>query len=100
VSFQHRDTETQLWAYSATSCVSVSLCLCVNSLSSTQLQTVKGLPAVVAVRVLFFAFHYAPETRYIVEVYPPLIAACGAAAWAWPRVSPLTHKYFGRRDVR
>lgn len=59
------------------------------------------LVAVVATRVLFFAFHYAPETRYIVEVYPPLIALCGvAAAWAWMRVLPLTHRYFGRRDVR
>jgi 4-amino-4-deoxy-L-arabinose transferase-like glycosyltransferase len=59
------------------------------------------LLAVVAVRVLFFAFHYAPETRYIVEVYPPLIAACGAAAaWAWARLPPPTHGHFGGRDAR
>jgi len=52
---------------------------------------------VVVVRTLYMAFHYAPETRYIVEAYPPVIAACGvagAALWAYfrgavirPRVS-------------
>ncbi len=32
----------------------------------------------------FLAYHYAPETRYTVEVYPAMIAACGvsiAAVW-------------------
>lgn len=41
---------------------------------------------VLLVRSAFFAFHYAPETRYIVEAYPAVIAACGvtaAAAWAY-----------------
>jgi 4-amino-4-deoxy-L-arabinose transferase-like glycosyltransferase len=37
---------------------------------------------VVVVRSAFFGFHYAPETRYIVEAYPPVIAACGVAAAA------------------
>ena len=59
------------------------------------------LLVVATARLLFFAFHYAPETRYIVEVYLPLISACGVtAAWVWLRVSPLTHRYFGGRDVR
>jgi 4-amino-4-deoxy-L-arabinose transferase-like glycosyltransferase len=47
---------------------------------------------VVLVRSAFFAFHYAPETRYIVEAYPAALAACAvtaAAAWgylgAWRR---------------
>jgi len=41
---------------------------------------------VALVRSAFFAFHYAPETRYIVEAYPASIAACGvtaAAAWTY-----------------
>jgi hypothetical protein len=36
------------------------------------------------IRTIFLAYHYAPETRYIVEVYPLMIAACGisvAAIW-------------------
>jgi 4-amino-4-deoxy-L-arabinose transferase-like glycosyltransferase len=44
------------------------------------------LLSVVVVRSAFFGFHYAPETRYIVEVYPPVIAACGvtaAALWGY-----------------
>jgi 4-amino-4-deoxy-L-arabinose transferase-like glycosyltransferase len=40
------------------------------------------LLAVVVVRSAFFGFHYAPETRYIVEAYPPVIAACGVTAAA------------------
>lgn len=43
---------------------------------------------VVVVRTLYLAFHYAPETRYIVEAYPPVIAACGvagAALWSYWR---------------
>lgn len=59
------------------------------------------LLAVVASRVLFFAFHYAPETRYIVEAYPPLIAACGvAAAWAYLRFSRKAVGHLLERDVR
>lgn len=41
---------------------------------------------VVVVRSAFFAFHYAPETRYIVEAYPAALAACAvtaAAAWGY-----------------
>lgn len=44
------------------------------------------LLSVVLVRSAFFGFHYAPETRYIVEAYPAVIAACGvtaAAAWEY-----------------
>jgi 4-amino-4-deoxy-L-arabinose transferase-like glycosyltransferase len=43
---------------------------------------------VALVRSAFFGFHYAPETRYIVEVYPAAVAACGvtaAAAWHYLR---------------
>jgi hypothetical protein len=39
---------------------------------------------IVVVRTAFMAFHYAPETRYMAEIYPPMIAACGvtaSAAW-------------------
>jgi 4-amino-4-deoxy-L-arabinose transferase-like glycosyltransferase len=39
---------------------------------------------VVLARSAFFGFHYAPETRYIVEAYPAALAACAvtvAAAW-------------------
>ncbi|MDX6305638.1 MAG: hypothetical protein QOI77_2607 [Blastocatellia bacterium] len=32
---------------------------------------------VVLGRTVFMAYFYAPETRYIVEAYPPVIAACG-----------------------
>jgi hypothetical protein len=41
---------------------------------------------VALVRSAFFGFHYAPETRYIVEAYPAALAACAvtaAAAWGW-----------------
>jgi 4-amino-4-deoxy-L-arabinose transferase-like glycosyltransferase len=49
---------------------------------------------VVLVRSAFFGFHYAPETRYIVEVYPAVVAACAVtAAAAWNYLS-------GRRRVR
>ena len=44
------------------------------------------LALVVLVRTGFMAYHYAPETRYMAEVYPPMIAACGvsaAAAWSY-----------------
>jgi 4-amino-4-deoxy-L-arabinose transferase-like glycosyltransferase len=43
---------------------------------------------VALVRSAFFGFHYAPETRYIVEVFPPVIAACAlTAAAVWRRLS-------------
>lgn len=38
------------------------------------------------VRTAFMAYHYAPETRYMAEIYPPMIAACGviaSAAWCY-----------------
>ncbi|HVF86483.1 MAG TPA: glycosyltransferase family 39 protein [Pyrinomonadaceae bacterium] len=41
---------------------------------------------VVLTRTVFMSYHYAPETRYIIEVYPPMIAACGvtvAALWLY-----------------
>ena len=34
------------------------------------------------VRTAFMVYHYAPETRYMAEIYPPLIAACGVTASA------------------
>lgn len=43
------------------------------------------LLTIIATRTGFLAYHYAPETRYIVEAYPALIAMCGvtvAAMWA------------------
>ncbi len=40
------------------------------------------LLAIIIVRTIFLAFHYAPETRYIVEAYPLMIAACGVSAAA------------------
>ncbi|HWS87083.1 MAG TPA: glycosyltransferase family 39 protein [Pyrinomonadaceae bacterium] len=43
---------------------------------------------VVVARSAFFGFHYAPETRYIVEAYPPMLAACAvtaAALWGYLR---------------
>jgi hypothetical protein len=39
-------------------------------------------------RTLFMAYHYAPETRYMAEVYPMIIAACGVTVAAlWDQVS-------------
>ena len=35
------------------------------------------LALIVLVRTGFMAYHYAPETRYMAEIYPPIIAACG-----------------------
>jgi 4-amino-4-deoxy-L-arabinose transferase-like glycosyltransferase len=39
---------------------------------------------IILTRTLFLGYHYAPESRYIVEAYPAMIAACGvtgAALW-------------------
>ncbi|HEX8922839.1 MAG TPA: glycosyltransferase family 39 protein [Pyrinomonadaceae bacterium] len=45
------------------------------------------LLSIIITRTVFMGYHYAPETRYIVEVYPPLIAACGITVAAiWLRV--------------
>jgi hypothetical protein len=44
------------------------------------------LALIILVRTAFMAYHYAPETRYMAEVYPLVIAACGitaAAAWSY-----------------
>ena len=41
---------------------------------------------IVIVRSAFMAYHYAPETRYMAEIYPLMIAACGvsaSAAWSY-----------------
>jgi 4-amino-4-deoxy-L-arabinose transferase-like glycosyltransferase len=40
------------------------------------------LALVVLVRTVFMAYHYAPETRYMAEIYPLVIAACGVTAAA------------------
>jgi len=37
---------------------------------------------IVLSRSIFMSYHYAPETRYMVEVYPPMIAAYGVTAAA------------------
>lgn len=45
----------------------------------------------VLARSAFFGFHYAPETRYIVEAYPPMLVACAvtaAALWGRLRTRP------------
>ena len=34
---------------------------------------------IVLTRTIFLGYHYAPESRYIVEAYPAMIAACGIA---------------------
>ena len=34
---------------------------------------------VILARTIFFAYHYSPEARYIVEAYPVMIAACGVS---------------------
>lgn len=47
---------------------------------------------IVLLRSAFMAYHYAPETRYMAEIYPPMIAVCGviaAAAWSYIRRRPL-----------
>lgn len=44
------------------------------------------LTLIVLVRTGFMAYHYAPETRYMAEIYPLVIAACGvavAAVWSY-----------------
>jgi 4-amino-4-deoxy-L-arabinose transferase-like glycosyltransferase len=48
------------------------------------------LLSIIITRTVFMGYHYAPETRYIVEVYPPLIAACGiTVAFVWLRARSL-----------
>lgn len=42
------------------------------------------LISIILTRTLFLGYHYAPETRYIVEAYPLMIASCGVtAAFVW-----------------
>ncbi len=56
---------------------------------------------VMLTRTVFMAYHYAPETRYIVEVYPPVIAACGVTAAAlWLYVSKFGRKFNRNTLVR
>ena len=46
------------------------------------------LALTVLVRTGFMAYHYAPETRYMAEIYAPISVACGvtfAAAWSYIR---------------
>jgi hypothetical protein len=43
---------------------------------------------IILTRTIFLAYHYAPESRYIVEAYPAMIAACGvsgATLWLYCR---------------
>ncbi|HEY0319980.1 MAG TPA: glycosyltransferase family 39 protein [Pyrinomonadaceae bacterium] len=40
------------------------------------------LALIMLVRTAFMAYHYAPETRYMAEVYPMMIAACGVTGAA------------------
>jgi 4-amino-4-deoxy-L-arabinose transferase-like glycosyltransferase len=69
------------------------------------------LALIVLVRTGFMAYHYAPETRYMAEIYPPIIAACGvtaAASWSYilnrKRRSRLceseTHSAASKPDIR
>ncbi|HWW75026.1 MAG TPA: glycosyltransferase family 39 protein [Pyrinomonadaceae bacterium] len=67
-------------------CAALGFALCLRGRALAWL-----LLSVVVVRSAFFGFHYAPETRYIVEAYPPVIAACGvavAALWRYFGVRP------------
>jgi hypothetical protein len=41
---------------------------------------------IILTKTIFMAYHYAPETRYIIEAYPAMIAACGvtgAVLWRY-----------------
>jgi 4-amino-4-deoxy-L-arabinose transferase-like glycosyltransferase len=60
------------------------------------------LTLIVIVRTTYLAYHYAPETRYMVEVYPPMIIACGttaAAAWSYVRERGVNFVSAGRRRL-
>src|SRR5207237_10782187 len=42
--------------------------------------------SIIGIRTIFMAYHYAPEPRYMVEIYPYLSASCGvtvAVVWAY-----------------
>ena len=52
----------------------------------------------VLLRTIFMAYHYAPETRYIVEAYPPMIAACGVTAAALWRSLNRARRRFSKRE--
>lgn len=48
---------------------------------------------VILTRTVFLGYHYAPETRYIVEAYPAMIAACGLpGAVLWRYLNAFTHR--------
>jgi len=56
---------------------------------------------IVLTRTIFVAYFYAPETRYIVEAYPPMIAACGITAAAfWLRFSRFRLRIWIKRVQR
>jgi 4-amino-4-deoxy-L-arabinose transferase-like glycosyltransferase len=53
----------------------------------------------VLLRTIFMAYHYAPETRYIVEAYPPMIAACGVTAAAlWHSLNRARRRFSKREE--
>ena len=54
------------------------------------------LALIVLVRTAFMAYHYAPETRYMAEIYPPVIAACGVTAAA--ALSYILERYARKKD--
>jgi 4-amino-4-deoxy-L-arabinose transferase-like glycosyltransferase len=57
----------------------VALVLLIRTQPSARL-----LLLVVLTRTIFLGYHYAPESRYIVEAYPAMIAACGVTgAFLW-----------------
>ena len=53
---------------------------------------------VVLTRTLFLGYHYAPESRYIVEAYPAMIAACGVTAAALWRSLSRTRRRFNKPE--
>ena len=61
-------------------------------------RTVTGLLVLmVLTRTVFLGYHYAPESRYIVEAYPAMIAACGiTCAVLWFHC----HRRFGRVESK
>jgi 4-amino-4-deoxy-L-arabinose transferase-like glycosyltransferase len=59
------------------------------------------LALIVLVRTAFMAYHYAPETRYMAEIYSPVIAGCGVtAAAAWSYIHKHAMKFFSARRRR
>ncbi|OLE55386.1 MAG: hypothetical protein AUG51_02710 [Acidobacteria bacterium 13_1_20CM_3_53_8] len=49
--------------------------------------------SIIGIRTIFMAYHYAPEPRYMVEIYPYLSASCGVTmAVVWARARRLKQK--------